>query len=146
MTVLYENRQRAKRARLGILAAVVWSIGWFYWANVLRTGGSRPGIIALVALVGLLPMVALHFYGNVYVVRIVRNGDDLTITTLGLFANRDVRVPVRAIAEVARPEAGGMTVRLAGRQMPFILDLQAEYGDLNAIADLAANRDKTGKP
>jgi hypothetical protein len=145
MTVLYENRQRAKRARLGILGAVVWSLGWFYWANVLRSGGSRPGIIATVVIVGILPMAALHFYSNVYVVRLVRDGNDLTITTLGLLGNREVRVPVAAVAEVARPEAGGMTLRLAGRQMPFILDLQAEHGDLNAIAALA-DRASTGKP
>jgi hypothetical protein len=144
MTVLYDNRQRAKRARLSMLAAVVWSIGWFYWANVLRTGGSRPGIVAIVAIVGILPLVALHFYGNVYVVRIVREGSQLTITTLGLFANRDVQVPVSAVAAVERPEASGMTLRLAGRQMPFILDLHAEYGDLNAISALA-NPDATGK-
>jgi hypothetical protein len=145
MTLLYENRQRAKRARLGILAAVVWSLGWFYWAYALKSTGSRPGVIAIVVLVGILPMVALHFYSNVYVVRLVRDGDELTITTLGLIGNRDIRVPVTAIVEVARPEAGGMTLRLAGRQMPFILDLQAEHGDLNAIAALAT-RDATGKP
>ncbi len=137
MTVLYENRQRAKRARLSMLAAVVWSIGWFYWANVLRTGGSRPGVIALVAIVGILPMVALHFYGNVYVVRIVRHDDELIITTLGLFTNREFRVPVSSVAAVEKPEASGMTLRLAGRQMPFILDLHAEFGDLNAISALA---------
>lgn len=138
MTVLYENRQRAKRARLGILAAVVWSLGWFYWAYALKSGGSRPGVIAIVAIVGVLPLVALHFYSNVYVVRLVRNDDEVTITTLGLFGHRDVRVPLTAIAEVARPEAGGMTLRLAGRQMPFMLDLQAEYCDLDAIAALAS--------
>lgn len=144
MTVLYDNRQRAKRARLGILAAVVWSLGWFYWANVLRTGGSRPGAIAIVAIVGVLPLVALHFYSNVYVVRLVRDGNELTITTLGLFGNRELRVSVTTVAEVQRPEAGGMTLRLAGRKMPFILDLQAEYGDLNAISALAQS-DNTGK-
>jgi len=137
MTVLYENLQRAKRARLGILAAVVWSLGWFYWAYALKTGGSRPGVITIVLLVGIVPMVALHFYGNVYVVRLVRNGDELTITTLGLIGNRDIRVPVSSIVEVDRPEASGMTMRLAGRQMPFILDMQAEHGDLNAIVALA---------
>jgi hypothetical protein len=37
-----------------------------------------------------------------------------------------------------------MTLRLAGRQMPFMLDLQAEHGDLKAIAALA-DRDADGK-
>lgn len=136
MTVLYENRYRAKRARLSSLGAVVWSIGWFYWANVLRTGNARPGAIAIVAAVGLLPLVVLYFYGNVYIVRIVRNGDTVDITTLGLFGNRTVRLPISAITEVARPEVGGMTIRVAGRRTPFILDLQAEHSDLAAIVAL----------
>lgn len=137
MTLLYENRYRAKRARLSFLGAVVWSIGWFYWANVLRTGNARPGAVAIVAAVGLLPLLALYFYGNVYVVRIARDGDTVDITTLGLLGNRALRIPVAAIVEVARPEAGGMTLRVAGRRMPFILDLQAEHSDLGAIVALA---------
>ncbi len=136
MTVLYENRRRAKRARLSMLAAVVWSLGWFYWAHALNSGGTRPGAIAIVIIIGLLPLVALHFYGNVYVVGIVRGDNDVTITTLGLVGNRSVRVPLTAITEVAMPEANGMTIRVAGRQMPFILDLQAEHGDLTAITAL----------
>jgi hypothetical protein len=136
-TVLYDNRARAKRARFGILAAVVWSLGWFYWANALRTGGSRPGAVAIVAIVGVLPLVALYFYGNVYVVRIARDGDIVDVTTLGMFGPKTVRIPVSAIAEVARPEAGGMTMRVRGRRTPFIIDLQAEHGDLKAIAALA---------
>ena len=139
MTVLYENLQRAKRARLSILAAVVWSVGWFYWATALWTGGSRPLAVAIVVAVGLLPLVALHFYGNVYVVRLVRDGDMADVTTLGLFGNRNVRIPLAAILEVARPEAGGMTMRVAGRRTPFLLDLQAEHNDMNAIAGLASH-------
>ncbi|HWV41035.1 hypothetical protein [Pseudorhodoplanes sp.] len=136
MTVLYENRQRAKRARLSMLAALVWSVGWFYWANALRSGGARPGAIAIVIAVGLLPLVVLHFYGNVYVVRLVRNGDKVDVTTLGLFGTRQMQVPLSSITEVARPEAGGMTVRVAGRRTPFILDLQAEHSDIAAISAL----------
>lgn len=138
MTVLYENRQRAKRARLGLLAALVWSLGWLYWAYALKGGGTRPGIVAIVVIVGLLPLAALHFYSSAYVVRLVRNDDEVTITTLGLFGNRNHRVPCAGILAVDRPEAGGMTLRLAGRKMPFMLDLQAEHGDLNAIAALAS--------
>ena len=144
MTVLYENHRRAKRARLGILGAVVWSLGWFYWAYVLNSGGTRLGAVLIVILVGLLPLVALHFYSSVYVVRIARDGPEVAITTLGLFGNREVHVPVTAIVEVARPEVAGMTMRVAGCRMPFILDLQAEHGDLSAIAALA-NEDVTRK-
>jgi hypothetical protein len=144
MTVLYENLQRAKRARYSILAAVVWSVGWFYWASVLWGGGTRPLAVAIVMAIGFLPLVALHFYGNVYVVRIVRDGDLIDIATLGLSGTRNVRIPLSAILEVARPEAGGMTIRVAGRRTPFLLDLQAEHSDISAITALA-DRDAAGR-
>jgi hypothetical protein len=137
MTVLYENLQRAKKARRAIMVAAVWTLGWFYWAYVLNSGGSRLGVVILVIAVGLAPLVALHFYSNVYVVRLVREGDMLTVTTLGLLANRNVRLPVNAVIDVDRPEAGGMTMRVAGRRTPFLLDLQAEHSDMNAIKALA---------
>jgi hypothetical protein len=136
-TILYENLQRAKRARRGAVTAGVWAIGWFVWAFLLNSGGTRLGIVILMLAVGVAPLVALHFYSSVYVVRIVREGDTVTITTLGLVANRDIRLPVSAITAVDQPEARGMTIRVAGRQMPFILDLLAERGDLNAIKALA---------
>jgi hypothetical protein len=137
MTVLYENLKRAKRARFSVVTAVVWSVGWFYWASVLWTGGTRPAAIAIVIAIGFLPLVALHFYGNVYVVRIVRHGDVADISTLGLYAHRNFSIPLSAILEVARPEAGGMTVRVAGRRTPFLVDLQAEHSDISAITALA---------
>ena len=139
MTVLYENLQRAKRARLGGVTAAVWAIGWFVWAYLLNSGGTRLGVVILMLAVGLAPMVVLYFYSSVYVVRIVRDGDTVTITALGLIGNRDIRLPVSAIIAVDQPEARGMTIRVAGRKMPFILDLLAERGDLNAIKALAQN-------
>jgi hypothetical protein len=137
MTILYENRQRARRARLGVVTATLWAIGWFVWAFILNSGGARPGVVVLMIAVGLAPLVALHFYSSVYVVRIERDGNAVTITTLGLVGNRQLRLPVSAITAVDQPEAGGLTIRVAGRQMPFILDLLAERGDLNAIKALA---------
>jgi hypothetical protein len=145
MTVLYENTQRARRARMGAVTAAVWAVGWFVWAYFLHSGGTRIGILILMVAVGVLPLVALHFYSSVYVVRIVRDGDTVTITTLGLAGHHELRVPVSAIKEVAQPEAAGMTIRVAGRQMPFILDLLAERGDLNAIKALA-NHQTTRTP
>lgn len=136
MAVLYENHQRAKRARLSLLGAVVWSLSCFYWAYVLTSGGTQSGVITLVIGVGLLPLVVLYFYGTAYVVRLSRDGDEVTITTLGLVGPRDLRIPVGAISEVARPEAGGIVIRVAGRSMPLLVDLQAERINIDAITAL----------
>lgn len=137
MTVLYENSRRAKRARLGILGAFVWSLGWLYWSYASHSGGTRSGLVGIGIVVALLPLVALHFYSSAYVVRLTRERDDVIVTVLGLFGNRNIRVPVSAVTEVASPEASGITMRVEGWRMPFILDAQAEHGDLKAIAALA---------
>jgi hypothetical protein len=68
----------------------------------------------------------------------------IDIATLGLSGTRNVRIPLSAILEVARPEAGGMTIRIAGRRTPFLLDLQAEHSDISAITALA-DRDAAGR-
>ncbi len=137
MTVLFENRRRANRARFTILAAIVWSLGWFYWANVLRSGGTRMGVVVIVGIVGILPLVALHFYGNVYVIRMIRDGERLDLTTLGLFGKRERQIAIPSIVEVAAPEAGVMTLRVKGQRTPYMHDLQAEYIDADAISALA---------
>ncbi|MGV3634189.1 MAG: hypothetical protein ACO1NY_07545 [Pseudorhodoplanes sp.] len=140
MTILYENKRRAGRARLGVVTAGLWAVGWFVWASILNSGGTRSGIVILMLAVGLAPLVALYFYSSVYVVRIVREDDAVTITSLGLIRNSEVRIPLSAITEVTQPEARGMTIKVAGRQMPFIVDLLAERGDLNAIKALAHHK------
>ena len=107
MSVLYENRQRAKRARFSILAAVVWSVGWFYWANVLWGGGSRPAAVAIVVAIGLLPLVALYFYGNVYVVRYRPRWRHGRHHHSGLLRNRNFSIPLAAILEVDNRNPAG---------------------------------------
>lgn len=136
MMVLYENHQRAKRARLSALAAVVWAFGWFCWAYVLGSGGAQTGIVGLVVGVGVLPLVVLYFYGSSYVVRVSRDGDEVTITTLGLIGPRDLHVPVSEISDVAKPQSDGVVIRVAGRSMPLLLDLQAERVNIDAITAL----------
>jgi hypothetical protein len=37
---------------------------------------------------------------------------------------------------VARPEAGGIVIRVAGRSMPLLVDLQAERINIDAITAL----------
>ena len=47
-------------------------------------------------------------------------------------------------ADKGRLKEPAAAMRVAGRRMPFILDLQAEHGDLSAIAALA-NKDVARK-
>ncbi len=138
MTVLYENHQRAKRARMSLFGAIFWSLGCLYLAYALYSGGTREALVIVTLAIGFLPLVLLHFYGDAYVVRLAHDGDDLFITTLGLTGPRYLRVPLRAVTEVVRAEASGLTMRVAGRRMPFLVDLQAEHINVDAINALAS--------
>jgi len=143
MTVLFENERRAKRARLGMLGAAVWSIGWFYWAYTMSLGGSRPGAVGIVLVIGILPLVALYFYSLSYVVRIEREGETARISTLSLYGTRATTIPVSALSvsveysDAKRAAANGIVIRAEGRRLPFIVDLQAEHVEADAIVALA---------
>jgi hypothetical protein len=149
MTVLYENTRRAKRARLGMLGASVWTIGWFYWAYTMSIGGFRPGAIGVVLVIGVLPLVALYFYSLSYVVRIEREGDTARISTLTLYGQRSLDLPVSKLSvsveysDAKRTSANGIVIRAAGRRLPFIVDLQAENVQSDAILALAGRSEGT---
>lgn len=158
MTVLFENERRAGKLRKSIVAAVVWAVGWIYWAMVMAhffgalpgseavaASGARPGLAAVMFLVGVAPFVGLLFYSRIYLLRIERNGDVVTLTTLGVFKPRVYQVPKSVIVS-ARTQVddknGGkpvwISLRIAGRRLPFVADLQAEQIDAPAITALAA--------
>ncbi len=158
MTVLFENERQASKLRKAIVAAVVWAVGWFYWAMVMAhffgalpgseavgASGARPGLATLMFLVGVAPFVGLLFYSRIYLLRIERNDDLVTLTTLGVFKPRVYQVP-KSVIVAARTQTddknGGkpvwISLRVAGRRLPFVADLQAEQIDAPAITALAA--------
>jgi|GEM_PF-1873322 len=154
MTVLFENERQAAKLRKSIVAAVVWAVGWIYWAMVMARffgalpgsdTASRPGLAALMFFVGVAPFVGLLFYSRIYLLRIECNDDLVTLTTLGVFKPRIYQVPKSIIvsARTQIDEKNGskpvwISVRVAGRRLPFVADLQAERIDAPAITALAA--------
>lgn len=74
--------------------------------------------------------------------------DVVTLTTLGVFSPCVYRVPQSAIVAAKtqtddRNNTGvgkpvWITLRVAGRRLPFVADLQAERADMVAITALAA--------
>jgi hypothetical protein len=161
MTVLFENERQAGKTRKAIVAAVVWAVGWFYWAMVMAhvfgalpgseavgASGSRPGLAALMAFVGVAPFAGLLVYSRIYLIRIEHMQDVVTLTTLGVFSPCVYRVPQSAIVAAKtqtddRNNTGvgkpvWITLRVAGRRLPFVADLQAERADMVAITALAA--------
>ena len=156
MTVLFENEGRSGKTRKAIVAAVVWAVGWCYWAMVMThlLGGlpgssavgetARPGLAAVMALVAVAPLIGLLFYSRIYLMRIEREGDVVQLTTLGVFKPRIYQLPREAIvsARTQTDEKNGnkpvwISLRVAGRRLPFVADLQAERVDAPAITALA---------
>lgn len=156
MTVLFENEGRSGKTRKAIIAAVVWAVGWCYWAMVMThlLGGlpgssavgetARPGLAAVMALVAVAPLIGLLFYSRIYLMRIEREGDLVQLTTLGVFKPRIYQLPREAIvsARTQTDEKNGnkpvwISLRVAGRRLPFVADLQAERVDAPAITALA---------
>jgi hypothetical protein len=159
--LLLDNRSRTRRVRLVMLGSVLWCLAMSGWAADLSTSyGLAPGdggqlrplaqrlqAAVLVGLAGLLPMLAMAVYMRCYLIRLDRRGDRLQAVAIGLFA------PVRrelAVAQVRRVRAhdgrfhaGGVavdapwiSVYVAGRWLPYLVDLQADRVDAAAIARL----------
>ena len=161
MTILFENERQGKKLRKSIVAAIVWAVGWFYWAMVMAhffgalpgseavgASGSRPGLAALMFFVGVAPFAGLLVYSRIYLIRIEHMQDVVTLTTLGVFSPRVYQVPQSVIVAARtqtddRNNTGAgkpvwITLRIAGRRLPFVADLQAERADMAAITALAA--------
>lgn len=158
MTVLFENERQAGKLRKSIVAAVVWAVGWIYWALVMAhffgalpgseaigASGAKPGLAALMFLVGVAPFVGLLFYSRIYLLRIEHSGDLVALTTLGVFKPQVYQVSKSVIvsARTQTDEKNGgrpawISLRVAGRRLPFVADLQAERVDAPAITALAA--------
>ncbi len=161
MAVLFENERLASKSRKAIVAAVVWAVGWIYWAIVmahffgalpgsesLGEASPRPGLAAIMFVVGVAPFCGLLVYSRLYLIRIERDQDLVTLTTLGVFSPRVYQVPQSAIVAAKtqtddRNNTGAgrpvwISLRVAGRYLPFVADMQAERVDATAIKALAA--------
>ena len=155
--LLFENQRQARKARLVVLGTIVWSLGWLYWSSViaqtyglaagdggsLRPAGQRYIIALLMLAVAFAPLIGMLVYGRVYLTRIRRDGDRLELTSLGFLLPFRYRIDLSELtgATTYKGKATGrvsvdapwITLRVKGRRLPFVIDLQAEHVDKNAI-------------
>jgi hypothetical protein len=139
----------------------LWCIGFLYWgADLSQTYGLAPGdggvlgpplqrwtAAAILALIGILPFAGMLIYARLYVIRLAREGANVNVTVIGLFAP-STRIYAVTDIEHARHHHGRLklrisvnapwiTLRIAGR--PYVIDLQAERIDASAIEKLVAD-------
>lgn len=164
--VIFENRKQAKKVRWILLGSVIWLAGWLYWAwslsetyglspgdgGVLKPAADRYAVAAITALIGIVPPAGMMLYAKwCYLVRIERQRDAVLLVTFGLLRESGTLYApddfVAAIYHEGRWE-GRITVHapwislyVAGRMLPYIVDMQADFVNRSAITALARRRD-----
>jgi hypothetical protein len=118
--------------------------------GALRPAGERAVMAALLATLGLLPFLGMTCYARLYVTRIEFRPPRLHLWTLGLFGKRAHVVDADAVSSVAfhdwAVEPGSpistpwLTLRVAGRRFPFLIDLAADHADRAALQKLGRRR------
>lgn len=164
MSVLFENQRQARKAHLLVAGSALWWIGWSWWAydlgrgfglapvdgGALRPPSERLAVAALVWLTGFVPFAGMVAYSQIYLTRIERLRDEVCLTLLGILRPRTLRFRPSAFGGGAEYEgkmsarvsvnAPWMTLRVRGRLLPFVVDLQAEHVNVSAIRALARRK------
>lgn len=168
--ILMDSRSQALKIRilfwvlLIVGALALWG-GWAIFQNyglseadggVLKPLWQRLAFGGFIASLGLAAAGSMWLYTTLYVLRIIRSGDQVTITTMTSFGGRDRVFRLDELGEGAYYKgqiqhvlesgaSGGIwvnapwiTLRAVGHRFPFIVDIQAEVIDIDAISVLAA--------
>jgi TMEM70/TMEM186/TMEM223 protein family len=156
MTDLYRNAGRAWLVRLVMFASLIGLAValWAAWESLLHYGlrpadGGRLASLPVrlawavsLAALGLAFAGGMWVYGKVYVVRLGHDeaAGTLHARTLGFFADEEQVFPLAAVGggsyHAGHSNSGGvsvnaawMTLRVAGRRLPFILDAKGAWPD-----------------
>lgn len=164
MAELFHNVRQARKVRALLFGSTLLFAGGLYWAadlaqtyglspgdgGVLRPQSERLSIAALIAGLGALPLVGLCVYARLYLIRIEQDVAGLVLTTLGTFGPSTHRVLPGEVEKIrfhaGQLEPGSsvhtpwLTVRVKGRRLPFILDLQAESIDREGLSEIRERR------
>jgi hypothetical protein len=158
--VLFENRWQAKKVRWLTIALAVWCIGWLYWAwdtlhaygvepadgGLLKPFSERLQMAVIIAVLGAFPVAGMVFYSTLYITKVERDGATVALTTLGVFGSTVHRYDAAAFTQGRQYEgwmsartkvhAPWLALRVAGRRIPFVVDLQAEVIKIGALEAL----------
>lgn len=174
MQTLYKNSRQALKVRivlwvsLGLCVAALYG-GWVIFetygtapgdGGILRPLGERLAFGGFVAALGVAAALGMMLFAALYVLRLRRTGDAISVETLtpwgfgarryhftdsdfGDSAYHHGRYSVaRSLDRPGRflhitVNAPWLTLYVSGRFMPFLLDLQAETIDARALSTLA---------
>ena len=167
ITTLFENKAQAVKVRAIYWAMGLCCLGALYggWSifnsfglspadgGVLKPLGQRLTIGGFVAGMGVAAFVVMRLYAGLYVTRMERSGDLVGVQNLTLTGRRWHTIPAADfdLGEIygegrvftspgLSVYAPWRTLRVKGRWLPLILDLQAEHIDEKALAKLGFAR------
>jgi len=167
--VIYRNSRQALKVRIVFWLLLAAGLGAVYggWAiftsyglspadgGILRPLWQRLLFGGFVALFGVAIAGGMWLYCRVYVVSIETGPDKVTVGLMSIFGRRKVSHPFTAFGEQATHRGrshplvtmlSGLTVnapwqslRVEGKRLPYLVDLQAEKVDRNAIRGLSGS-------
>lgn len=166
--VLVANTHQARKVRWVFWGCVAFLVGFLYWAwDLSQTYGLSPGdggelrpleqrllAAAILATIGVLPLLGMVLYLRRYVAGLSWHGDEVLVTGAGWPAGTR-RFPLAAF-EPGRDHDGRLytvkhwinapwsTVGIEGRT--YIIDLQAEHVDRDGLARMLTEARSRSKP
>jgi len=168
-TILLDSHRQALKVRivfwilLIVGALALWG-GWEIFqtfglaeadGGVLKPLWQRLALGGFVAGLGLAAAGGMWLYISLYALRVMRAGDQITITTMRPLGARDWDFKVSELGQgnyyhgqvrhlLSSGALGGIwvnapwiTLRAVGHRFPFIMDIQAEVIDIAALSVLA---------
>lgn len=167
VALLFDNKAQALKVRvvywvLGLCCLAALYGGWVIFQSfglspadggVLRPFGERLAFGGIVAGLGLAAFLGMRLYVDLYVTRMEQSGDLVGVQTMTLTGRRWRTFPAADFDLGALYGEGRVfrsprlsvyapwrTLRVKGRTLPLILDMQAEHIDEKALAKLGFAR------
>jgi len=165
--LLLENHHQALKIRIifWVLVVVALFAFWGGWAiyqtyglsqadgGVLRPLWERLALGGFVAGLAVMCVGAMWIYVSIYALHISRIGDQLRLVTMTPMGGFDRNIPLEDVGKSAyyhgrlnpmtvrggaiKVNAPWITLRIRGRRLPVIIDLQAEFIEVDKLSELA---------
>jgi hypothetical protein len=144
--LLVDNAHQARKVRVLTAATVALAAAACVWALGASLSVAPDPAAFILAPLGVAAAWGLVFYGRRYVVTLRVAGDALALRTA--FRARELRIPLERLGRRTLHEgeldlvdapsvnAPWLTLRVDGYRVPFVVDLQAEHVDVQAIVRL----------
>ncbi len=130
--------------------------------GVLKPFSERLAFGGVVAVLGVALIAGMWLYMSLYALEVVRDGNKIAITTMTPLGDREQNFKVSELGKGAhhqgqtnfarvedglvenhiKVDAPWITLRAAGRRLPFILDMKSQIIEVDAIVSLAEGKIK----